>query len=228
MSIDGYVSRTQLPGAAVTRRLALVARAESVPGQEQSAELAALRQSAASPPPALAKRKRPSDLSLPASRPAPARSGEVPKFSLAAMVAGDWLWLEVLGSGALAREQVWLVRSMAQALSAHVRQGQAEDERQPGGGVREPLVTQFDWPIHTNQQLDIGAEAARAGVTGFVARKMQEHRCLGLVILGTASAQWVSAGEFDVRTVTTAGSLAMLADPALKRQVWQDLLTLVA
>ena len=55
----------------------------------------------------------------------------------------------------------------------------------------EPEVAQFDWPIHTNQQLDLGEEAARASVAGFVDRRLGEHGCRGLVLLGQACVQRV-------------------------------------
>jgi hypothetical protein len=139
---------------------------------------------------------------------------------LTAIVAGDWLWLEEL-AGPLTTDQVRLVQSMAQALLlCHAS---------PGVEVKpavEPEVAQFDWPIHTNQQLDLGEEAARASVAGFVDRRLGEHGCRGLVLLGKACGQRVPRQQISVVIVNTMSSAEILAQPALKRQVWRDLLPL--
>lgn len=86
---------------------------------------------------------------------------------------------------------------------------------------------QFDWPIHANRQLDQGEEAARAGVAGFLARRLEQNRSCGLVLLGQTGAARVAIGELNVLTVCTASSADILASPALKQQVWRDLLPLI-
>ena len=48
----------------------------------------------------------------------------------------------------------------------------------------QPQVLQFDWPMHSNQQLDQGEESARAAVAGFIGRKLEEPGCRGLVLMG--------------------------------------------
>jgi hypothetical protein len=134
---------------------------------------------------------------------------------LIAIVAGDWLWLEELPDTLLSTEQVRLVQSMAQALL--LSQGQES------AAVTKPDVAQFNWPIHTNHQLDLGAEAARASVAGFVARRLEQHGCRGLVLLGQPCVQRVPLTEMTIRSVSTASSAEILASPSLKRQVWCDL-----
>jgi hypothetical protein len=136
---------------------------------------------------------------------------------LTAIVAGDWLWLEEL-AGPLTTDQVRLVQSMAQALLlCHESRG---DEVKPA--VR-PEVAQFDWPIHTNHQLDLGEEAARASVAGFVDRRLGQYGCRGLVLLGQGCVQRVPRQQISVVTVSTVSSVEILAQPALKQQVWRDL-----
>ena len=210
LGIDSYVSRAQLPGAAATQRLAIVI----APSSQQLPAGVILEPLLSQPQPV-----RPAAVSAQAS--ASSQQGEpVPRFSLTAIVAGDWLWLEEL-AGPLTTDQVRLVQSMAQALSLC--------HQSPGVEVKpavEPEVAQFDWPIHTNQQLDLGEEAARASVAGFVDRRLGEHGCRGLVLLGQACVQRVPRQQTSVVTVNTMSSAEILAQPALKRQVWRDLLPL--
>lgn len=223
LGVDSYVSRTQLPGAAVTRRLAIVStlsrtvpvisgNAPDMPAtsllprqldaqtRTGSTRVARVDSEADSPPLASESAQR---------------AESVPRFSLIAIVAGDWLWLEELPDTLLTTEQVRLVQSMAQALL--LNQGQRAE------AVTKPDVAQFNWPIHTNHQLDLGAEAARASVAGFVARRLEQHRCRGLVLLGQACVDHVPLTEMTIRSVSTASSAEILASPALKRQVWCDL-----
>jgi hypothetical protein len=121
---------------------------------------------------------------------------------------------------------VWLVKAMAQALASYAEYSDEEDAAGGGLGAVQVDVAQFDWPIHTNQQLDLGEEAARASVAGFVGRKLQQHQCRGLVLLGQACEKWVPLGQLQVRSVATISSVQILARPELKREAWRDLLPL--
>lgn len=219
MGIDSYVSRHQLPGAAPSQRLAVVRAdlpapaTEAVPAPPQAAEIAMPRIDSGS------RRARP----RPAHRPAPptaATPGQVPRFSLAAIVSGGWLWLEDLGGQPLATEQVQLVQAMATALARLCgAPSPAAQER--------PVVARFDWPIHHNRQFDQGEDAARAALAAFVGRKLEQHSCRGLVLLGEPCRDRLPLAEFDTTPVGhTPGSAALLADPALKKTAWQDLLAL--
>ena len=214
LGIDSYVSRAQLPGAAATRRLAIVTASN-----RQELVASVIPESLRSRTSLVAEPARSAKVSAEASGASP-QSEPVPRFSLTAIVAGDWLWLEEL-AGPLTTDQVRLVQSMAQALLLC--------HQSPGVEVKpavEPEVAQFDWPIHTNQQLDLGEEAARASVAGFVDRRLGEHGCRGLVLLGKACGQRVPRQQISVVIVNTMSSAEILAQPALKRQVWRDLLPL--
>ena len=215
LGIDSYVSRAQLPGAAPTRRLAIVTASNR---QELAASV--IPEPLRSRTSLVAEPARPAAVSVQASA-ASQQSEPVPRFSLTAIVAGDWLWLEEL-AGPLTTDQVRLVQSMAQALLLC--------HQSLGGEVKpavQPEVAQFDWPIHTNHQLALGEEAARASVVGFVDRRLGQHGCRGLVLLGQACVQRVPRQQISIVTVDTMSSAEILAQPALKRQVWRDLLPLV-
>jgi len=233
MGVDSYISRGQLPGAATTRRLVLAPRAlaaadtaatietatETGTRQKQPAEK--LR-SAVQMPAVDAARPRPIS-----SEPEPAvgttsKPNPLPRFSLTAIVAGGWLWLEDLQDMPLTREQVQLVQAMALALQ-HIDSSQSEP------GVVKEDISRFDWPMHTNQQLDLGEEAARAALASFVRRKQEQQQCRGVLILGRACGARVEGLDPGcARVVTSYSSAEMLADPALKRQVWSEVKALVS
>jgi hypothetical protein len=131
----------------------------------------------------------------------------------------------------LTTEQVQLVQSMASALQYHRALRDAGRASAPPGAARpdaaRPDVVQFDWPIHSNRQLDQSEEAAQAGMAGFLARRLGQQGSRGLVLLGQAGAARVPIRELGVATVCTASTADMLANPALKRQAWRDLLPLI-
>jgi hypothetical protein len=235
LGIDSYVSRTQLPGAALTRRMAIAStRATPVP---QGAEIpiagaisAPSKQRDAGTRPGAGPVARIKDaVPLPQrDEQSPPRSVAVPRFSLTAIIAGDWLWLEELAGMPLTKEQVQLVQSMARALVLYREPRTVTGTSAVHPGAAPPAVAQFDWPIHTNHQLDLGVEAAQASVAGFVGRRLEQHGCHGLVLLGQSCAKWVPLEELKIFTVSTASSAEILAQPALKRTVWRDLLPLVS
>lgn len=233
MGVDSYVSRRQLPGAAVTRRLVIVPTRLAPPAAQQGAGSEAKQALATAAPTPL----RPDLGSRPdvtprtragtkdaAPGPEPAQAAEpVPQFSLSAIVAGDWLWLEELAGMPLTTEQVQLVQSMAAALLRRRGGGSENAASAVGAPAAKPEVTQFDWPIHTNRQLDLGEQAARASVAAFVSRRLEQRGCRGVVLLGQSTAQRVPVSELMIPAVRTASTVAILARPTLKRQVWQDL-----
>ena len=234
MGVDSYISRAQLSGAAPTRRLVLAQRALAAAadtaatteaataagaGQKQPAEKV---RPAVQMPPVDAARPRPiSSEPEPAVQTAP-QTPPLPRFSLTAIVAGGWLWLEDLQDMPLTREQVQLVQAMALALQ-HI------DSSQSTPGVAKEDISRFDWPMHTNQQLDLGEEAARAALASFVRRKQEQQQCRGVVNLGRACGARVEGLDPGcARVVTSYSSAEMLADAARKRQVWSELKALVS
>ncbi len=236
LGVDSYVSRTQLPGAALTRRLAIVtARAMVEPGNASDAPGVPVP---TAPPQRRTAGARPGfDSATPIERAVAAaplarepvqRGAAVPRFSLTAIIAGDWLWLEELAGMPLTTEQVQLVQSMARALLQYREPGAEPVAAAARAGAVRADVAQFDWPIHTNHQLDLGAEAARASVAGFVGRRLEQHGCRGLVLLGQSCALRLPLEEMNVLTVITASSAQILSQPALKRTVWRDLQPLVS
>jgi hypothetical protein len=141
----------------------------------------------------------------PAATPAPAVG--VPSFSIVAVTAGGCLWLEELSQPTVSRDQLQLIRAMAKALALE---------------ESELDVSQFDWPIHNNSQLDLGAEAAIAALGGFVQRKAD--RCRGLIFLGSACRQKLNMTQLELgQCVSTVSTADMLRDPLLKKQAWLDL-----
>jgi len=220
MGVDHYISRRQLPGAAVSRRLPIVTkvRASTPAGSLTTAEPV---QSPVQAPPV--QRIDQTGLVVRATKP-PAdevrrpAALDTPRFSLVTLVAGAWLWMEELGDMPLTTEQVQLVQSMAYAL---LRCAGGDGAAAPAR--LRPDVLRFDWPMHNNHQLDLGEEAARVGIAAFVSRRVEQHHCRGVVLLGQACAQRVLPLSLDAPTVCTASSAEILQQPALKQTVWQDL-----
>ena len=215
LGVDTYVSRGQLPGAAPTLRLAIVPSAD--PAQSASSSEPVVKPSA--PPVPRLNAGSPDGSSQPdnGASVTTVTSVDVPRFSLTAIEAGNWLWVEELAGMPLTTEQVQLVKSMAGAL-AHA-EGSVES------ALPQSQVLQFDWPMHSNQQLDQGEESARAAVAGFIGRKLEKSGCRGLVMMGAGCAHRVP--DLGFQTVKIESSADLLQRPDLKSAAWQVLLALV-
>lgn len=237
LGIDAYVSRGQLPGAAVTQRLAIVP-SQSRPASpvtsgvviEDEPASAALRELESRPVAAQVPHidSAPRSPSSPVATPPVPPQKTVPRFSLVAIAAGGWLWLEELGDMPLATEQVRLVQAMGHALKVIGRDAGPAPTAVAQSNAAQPDVAHFRWPIHTNSQLELGEEAARASVAGFIGRKLEQQHCRGLVLLGESCRARVPLEPLGVATASTLSSAEILANPQLKRQVWRDLLPLVS
>jgi hypothetical protein len=219
MGIDSYVSSQQLPGAAPSRRISLIpARSDVHEPPVASTPAPASLVSAV----AAVKVKAQSAAAGEASpRHGPDRStrevASPDRFSLAAIVAGDFLWLEELDGIPLAREQVQLVAAMARAAAGS-----------PSEACQSPEVAQFNWPIHNNAQLDQSREAAQAALAGFIQRKIEQHRCRAVVFLGEACATRVPDDNLlALPRCQLPATLDMLRDPRLKKRAWIGLQGLI-
>ncbi len=226
MGVDSYVSRRQLPGAAASRRLAILPPAPSPTALAAAGPVADPKPVRRPAAPAEMPRM---DVGKPAPAPVvretrPVQADPAPRFSLAAISCGGWLWLEELDSS-LSPEQLQLVQAMAEALDMiRCNHDPVSVDRIPARAA----ASQFDWPMHTNQQLDLGQEAARASVAAFIQRKLELAECHGLVLLGQACAERVPLGQLACpRVACTASTAEMLRNPLLKKQAWRDLRSLL-
>lgn len=218
LSVDTYLPRRPLPGAAPGRcapdraPTPGPARAPRPPvaAREDASEGRPVSPAAAGPEPSIPTVPRNADSAAPG--PAPCR------FSLVAVLAGDWLWLEDLGDRPLASAQVQLIRAMADAVG--FGRGRAAAARAD--------VSTFDWPMHNNRQLDNGEEAARSSLSAFLQRRISESACRGIVLLGVECRRWVAAQDHTSKVVCTHSTAQMLERPELKRAVWRDLAALRA
>jgi hypothetical protein len=219
MGVDSYVSRQQLPGAALTSRLVILRN----PGSRAS--VAALP-SQSEPTQGEVARNIPT-IDLPAATPGksvvesapvkPNNSIETIRLSLCAITAGNCLWLESLGESPLASQQVLLIRSMAHALAIAKGLGSTFNRNE------RPDIAYFNWPMHNNTQLDNSVDAAKSGLAAFLARRLEAESYQNLVILGESCAQWVAGTTLAKPMVATASTVQMLENPGLKIKVWQDL-----
>ncbi len=219
MGVDSYVSRQPLPGAAPSRRIALIPALSDVP-EPPVADVPAPA-SLVSAVAAVKSKASPEVTKAVAPGPGPARStpeaANPDRFSLAAIVAGGLLWLEELDGIPLAREQVQLVAAMARAA--------ASPSLETGQG---PEVAQFNWPIHNNAQLDQGREAARAALAGFIQRRVDQFQCRAVIILGEACAARIPEDNvLALPRCQLPATLDMLRDPRLKKRAWVGLQGLI-
>jgi hypothetical protein len=225
IGIQAYISRQQLPGAAVTRRLAIVRSAPAAAALPQlpATHSGALQVSTTGVAPPITRLPQ-IEAPVPAPVTTPRRAAAVVpaasplRFSLAAVVAGGWLWLEETDNTGMTREQLQLVQGMVRALC--IAGTGTDRDRQP------PLqeVEYFKWPLHQNRQLDQGEEAARHGVAGFVQRRLELHQCSAMVLLGEACRSRVPLQMLECpQVLVVPGTAEMLANPLAKKQAWQEL-----
>jgi hypothetical protein len=212
MGVPVYVSRRNLPGARVSRRLGL--RAPQPPAPPAAAApvasaRAALRESLARPQPGRHATGPATPEAPPAEASPAASTGE--RFSIAAVISGGRLWVEDLGSEALAVEQLQLMAAIGRALS------------HPQCDAEAPRVAQFDWPLHDNPQLDLGPAEARAALESFLRRQIGEHGCASVMCCGEAVAARLGAAALPVPVHRLPDSRSLLRDPARKRELWTRL-----
>ena len=225
LGIDRYVSRYQLPGAATSPRAAInvpdlspepVETAPPAPPAQSRQPASSVVAPAIEVESSSAKQRLSPADSTRSSRP-PAETQTLPRFSIAIISAGNWLWVEELDGMPLAREQVQLVQAMAIALD-HAAGG---DSRTPSPA--SPEVAQFDWPMHDNQQLDQGKDAAGAALVSFIERRLAGNLS-GLVLLGERTSGRVPLQALTCGHVVLPHSSAdLLSNAVLKQQAWSAL-----
>ncbi len=142
------------------------------------------------------------------SRPATApASASTERFRLAVVCAGR-LWIEELGDGAIAREQVDLVSAIGRALM-HPKESAAA------------RVGQFDWPMHQNGQLDLGADEAAASLQGYLGRQLDDHQCVAAFCLGQGAHARIKGLMLPCATVVLPSTRELLENPLRKRELWE-------
>lgn len=221
MGITPLVARRALPGARPSRHLGLKGPASTSQLDEAAPAPPAPADAVRTPPPSMARESAaalraelgeaaPAPPSVPTRNrdPAPAAAASAERFRLAALVAGQRLWVEDLGDLALASEQVELITAIAAALL------------HPEVTGARPVVTQFDWPMHGNLQLDLGAEEAAASLASFLGRQIEEQHCVEVMCLGDAAAGRVAPLRLACATRKLPSTRQLLHEPLAKRELW--------
>ncbi|MEQ9463480.1 MAG: hypothetical protein RJQ10_07445 [Haliea sp.] len=223
LGLQLLVARKPLPGAAPSVPGARMTRATVVPdprppatpqpaggpgagpiGRAPAMAVPRLDAGGESPVPAVTSRAQVAD--------AAAAPATTPVLHMAAVVAGGCLWLDPLPGSEPAPDRLQLIRAMAFAL---VRRQET------------PQLTRFDWPVHSNRQLDLSASAAAAALTGFVLRQVQDRECRALVLLGPDAGEHLLQPELDgVPIVLLPATMELLAKPQSKRDAWRALAAL--
>lgn len=136
-----------------------------------------------------------------------AGTGTPVAFQLMIVSAGAWLWLEQLEDALIRREQLQLVQGMAQAVTE---------------GDLEMSHLQFGWPLAEHAHLPRHADAARDSVSGQLRRLARERQARGYIFMGSACREWVHVPP-ALACLDIPSTLAMLTEPALKRDAWRVL-----
>jgi hypothetical protein len=233
LGIDSYISRSQLPAAAPSRRLRVVRPAQARPAAqklvpapasapEQLAASAHRAARAAGPGTDIPATSQPLDTAPTASTAKLAPEIDVehtavveppPIFSVSACYLGGRYWLdEVPRARELGDDYLVLLQGICIAL-----------DLDPGSAV----LDRFDWPMHHNRQLDQGQEAARHGFEGFIRARLEQRQVSGIVLLGEPEGGWFDASVFSgLQMLTTVSAWRMLKQPELKNVAWRDLKSL--
>lgn len=218
------VSRQDLPGARASTRLGLRVRVAQESEHKPGAAPGELPGTATAPAVAeelrrslrpAAKKERPQPLQRrhadSESRQTPADPAARERFSVAAVISAGRLWLEDLQQDALAREQVQLMVAIGRALD------------HPTVDTAKPMVTQFDWPLSSNPQLDMGPAEARAALAGFLRRQLAEHGLREVMCCGESAEQRLQGCEMPVPMHRLPETRALLEAPLQKRDLWRAL-----
>jgi len=132
------------------------------------------------------------------------RATDAVAFQLLIATAGRWLWIEQLEDGLLRREQLQLIEAMARAITVEAT-------------TLNHFV--FEWPLVQHAHLGRDAQSARDSVAGQLRRLAREQQVEGMILMGEACEEWVSVPS-ALSGLTIPGTLAMLANPGLKRDAW--------
>ncbi len=105
-----------------------------------------------------------------------------------------------------------------------------------GAGSPQPAVEAFVWPVSRGRghHVDQSATAAREALAAFLAKQVQQTGARQLVVMGETAHQYIEAlpakagvleqhSGFAVRAIVTRSAARALREPALKRQIWDDL-----
>lgn len=91
-----------------------------------------------------------------------------------------------------------------------------------------PAIDVFVWPMLKQPQLDRSAEAARETLAAHIQNQLQRHAVHTVLLLGEAAQRWCAVDGAGLRCATSVSALACLRQPALKRQLWNDIRHLAA
>ena len=103
-----------------------------------------------------------------------------------------------------------------------------------GAGKQQLSIDAFVWPISNNRQVDQSETAARQMLQAFLAKKIDQSQIPVVIVMGETAAKYVVDQPVEmgvlnehelwqVQVIRTQSALPLLADPKLKRALWQQL-----
>jgi hypothetical protein len=148
----------------------------------------------------------------------------IPHFSLSIVRGANVLLVDDgLAAGTDQAEYLSLLSNMLFAVGAQVQQLSLET---------------FNWPMIKNAQIDQSELAARQTLQAFLAKQLSQIDNSYLLVMGETGKHYIATGEqadaqgngsfiaceqLGAQMICTQSAVQMLENPALKRQVWQDL-----
>lgn len=232
LGIDIYVPRVILPGALPSAACEWEELLPEAPTEQSAAAIAALVTEPASEVVPAAARETTADLSrlagelqAPAQRRGPAEKPAAPVVSRAASTTQhpQFALGIAVGSGILVID------------GAPAATGERNEYLRLLGNIQfalrgdgTPAFDVFVWPMLKQPHLDLSAAAARETLAAHIQSLCQRHGVHTILLLGEAAVQWWTPAGAEPRCVASVSALACLRNPALKRQLWDDIRHLAA
>ena len=91
-----------------------------------------------------------------------------------------------------------------------------------GAGKQALQLDPFVWPMMKTAQFDQSAEAARQTLSVYINKLIEDLSVRYVLVMGEQAQSYITAND-QVSCIHTLSGLRLLSEPALKRQVWQDL-----
>lgn len=226
LGVDMYVPQLILPGAklsaacewdvaALEASIAAAPAIESIKAEvEPQAPIAPTRV-----PVVESEKKSPTPSAQPATA-QPAAAVVVPKFALSVVLAANGvLLIDDAPASQAARSDY--ERVLGNFLTAMNKDGQFS-------------LDIFFWPMHKSAQFVQDENAAKETLAAHLHKQIQQRALHTVLLLGDAAQRWVDldfAAGVDgqaLRCIRSTSLLACLREPALKRQLWNDVRELSA
>lgn len=132
----------------------------------------------------------------------------VPKFALSIVLGGGLLLIDAAPVSNTERSKYQkLLNNMLPALRP---------------AAAQYVLDIFMWPLTRQPQIARDAAAASETLAAYLSKQIQQRAIDTVLLLGETAQQWCTLGD-NIRTIKSSSLLACVREPALKRQLWNDI-----